>query len=216
MPGGVTGLLPLLFQGPLRGVAFAVWRIFSFALVFSGFSVGQSNTYPHNAVACERCHNIPRKLGGSPIIVQRVGNKTQDVVVPVAEGGIRHRLGESSENATPTKQITGARVSLNLLGDGLIEAIADEDIARNAESQRQAQGGFRGVTASAPVLETNGHLPLMEVGRFGWKSQHSGLMSSCADSLRNELGVRNRLYPDEYPTHAAGDSPTPFDTPDTN
>ena len=54
----------------------------------------------------------------------------------------------------------------------------------------------------------------MQVGRFGWKSQHSSLMSSCADSLRNELGMRNRLYPDEYPTHAATDSPTPFDTPD--
>jgi hypothetical protein len=26
--------------------------------------------------------------------------------------------------------------------------------------------------------------------------------------------MRNRLYPDEYPTHAAGDGPTPFDTPD--
>ena len=40
------------------------------------------------------------------------------------------------------------------------------------------------------------------------------MMSSCADSLRNELGMRNRLYPDEYPTHAPEDSPTPFDTPD--
>lgn len=39
-------------------------------------------------------------------------------------------------------------------------------------------------------------------------------MSSCADSLRNELGMRNRLYPDEYPTHAASDSSTPFDSPD--
>jgi CxxC motif-containing protein (DUF1111 family) len=55
----------------------------------------------------------------------------------------------------------------------------------------------------------------VQVGRFGWKSQHVNLMSSCADSLRNELGMRNRLYPDEYPTHTAADGPTPFDTPDT-
>lgn len=40
-------------------------------------------------------------------------------------------------------------------------------------------------------------------------------MSSCPYSLRNELGMRNHLYPDEYPTHAASDSPTPFDTPDS-
>jgi hypothetical protein len=39
-------------------------------------------------------------------------------------------------------------------------------------------------------------------------------MSSCADSLRNELGVRNRVYLTNIPTHASSDSPTPFDTPD--
>jgi CxxC motif-containing protein (DUF1111 family) len=55
----------------------------------------------------------------------------------------------------------------------------------------------------------------MQVGRFGWKSQHGSLMSSCADSLRDELGIRNSLYPEEYPTHALTDSPTPFDTPDS-
>jgi hypothetical protein len=100
------------------------------------------------------------------MIAQRVGSRMQDVFIPVAEGGIRHRIGESFENSTPTKQITGVRVSLNLLGDGLIEAIADEAVARNAESQRQTREGFRGVTVSAPVLETNGHSPVMEVGRL--------------------------------------------------
>jgi CxxC motif-containing protein (DUF1111 family) len=54
----------------------------------------------------------------------------------------------------------------------------------------------------------------MQVGRFGWKSQHSSLLSSCAESLRNELGVRNHLYPDEYPTHVPTDSTTPLDVPD--
>ena len=67
---------------------------------------------------------------------------------------------------------------------------------------------------SAPVMEAVGSKSAMQVGRFGWKSQHASLMSSCADSLRNELGIRNRLYPDEYPTHTAADGPTPFDTPD--
>ena len=72
----------------------------------------------------------------------------------------------------------------------------------------------RGVVVKAPVFEANKSSTAVQVGRFGWKSQHSSLMSSCADSLRNELGMRNRLYPDEYPTHVASDSPTPFDTPD--
>jgi hypothetical protein len=36
---------------------------------------------------------------------------------------------------------------------------------------------------------------------------------TCAISLARS-GMRNRLYPDEYPTHAAADNPTPFDTRD--
>jgi CxxC motif-containing protein (DUF1111 family) len=83
-----------------------------------------------------------------------------------------------------------------LLGDGYIEAIDSWDIEENARQQREAKIGIAGVVVSAPVLEASGSHPEMRVGRFGWKSQHSSLMSSCADSLRNELGIRNRLYPE--------------------
>jgi CxxC motif-containing protein (DUF1111 family) len=87
-------------------------------------------------------------------------------------------------------------------------------IERNAKQQREGNLGIVGMVVIAPLLEAGGSEPKMQVGRFGWKSQHASLMSSCADSLRNELGMRNRLYPDEYPTHAGADLPTPADTPD--
>jgi len=146
--------------------------------------------------------------------VQRMGTFVDGRFVPASEGGIHHRNGESAESSPSTKQVAGERVSLNLLGDGYIEGIDDRDIYQNAQQQRQANSRIAGEVASAPVLEASGSETKMQVGRFGWKSQHSSLMSSCADSLRNELGTRNRLYPDEYPTHTASDSPTPFDTPD--
>ena len=104
------------------------------------------------------------------------------------------------------------RLPLNLLGDAYIEAIDSHDIERNAQQPRQADLGIGSVIVNVPALEASA--AKLGLGRFGWKSQHSSLMSSCADSLRNELGIRNRLYPDEYPTHASGDSPTPFDSPD--
>jgi len=94
------------------------------------------------------------------------------------------------------------------------EAIDGRDIENNGQQQRQSYLGIVGAVINSPVLEASGSPTKMQVGRFGWKSHHSSLQSSCADSLRNELGMRNRLYPDEYPTHAATDSPTPFDTPD--
>jgi CxxC motif-containing protein (DUF1111 family) len=175
---------------------------------------GQANPYPHNAVACDRCHSIPVKFGASSMTVERVGSASSNQFIPAAEGGVRHRQGESAQNAGLPKQIVGERISLSLLGDGYIEAIDSRDIQQNVKQERLADFGIAGEAVIALVLEAVGPQPAMQVGRFGWKSQHSSLMSSCADSLRNELGIRNRLYPDEYPTHAASDSPTPFDTPD--
>jgi CxxC motif-containing protein (DUF1111 family) len=177
-------------------------------------AVGQDNPYPHNAVSCERCHSAPSKFGSSAMTVQRMGFLIEGNFILAPEGGIHHRNGESAQSAASTKQLAGERVSPSLLGDGYIEAIDSRDIEQNAQRQHQSNLAIAGVLVSAPVVEARGTSIKMQVGRFGWKSQHSSLMSSCADSLRNELGVRNRLYPDEYPTHAVRDSPTPFDTPD--
>jgi len=146
--------------------------------------------------------------------VQRKGSFVDGKFIAASEGGIHHRNGESAQSSALARQITGERVPLSLLGDGYIEAIDGRDIEQNAQQQGHANSGIAGVSVSVPVLEASGSSTKMQVGRFGWKSQHSSLMSSCADSLRNELGMRNRLYPDEYPTHAASDGPTPFDTPD--
>src|SRR5256885_8211377 len=35
------------------------------------------------------------------------------------------------------------------------------------------------------------------VGRFGWKDQHASLLSFSADAYLNEMGITNRLQPDE-------------------
>jgi len=145
---------------------------------------------------------------------ERIGAWFEGRFIPASEGGIHHRNGESSQSTASANQITGVRVSLNLLGDRYIEAVNDRDIEQNAQQQRQVNLGIAGAVVSAPVLEASESSTEVRVGRFGWKSQQTSLMSSCADSLRYELGVRNRLYPDEYPTHAPGDGPTPFDTPD--
>jgi len=64
-------------------------------------------------------------------------------------------------------------VAPTLLGDGYIEAIDSLDIERNAQRQRQAKLGIAGTVVNAPVLEAERSIPKMQVGRFGWKSQHS-------------------------------------------
>jgi CxxC motif-containing protein (DUF1111 family) len=180
-------------------------------LAFELSALGQSNLYPHNAVNCERCHNQPSQFGSSSMIVQRVGNWSSGKFTPASEGGIHHRLGESAQSSPSAKQIIGDRIALNLLGDGYVEAIDSRDIEQNAKQQLRGNLGIAGTVVNAPILEADGK---KQVGRFGWKSQHTSLLSACADSLRNELGIRNRLYPDDYPTSLASNETTPFDTSD--
>jgi CxxC motif-containing protein (DUF1111 family) len=212
----VAALIDYLPVGtPSFSINRKIWLLSSVTLaLWPSLVAGQSVVYPHNGVTCERCHSVPAGFGTSSMIVERVGASIGGKFAPATEGGIHHRNGESAQNSVSAKQITGERVSLSLLGDGYVEAINNHDVERNVEEQRGANLGVRGVIVRAPVLEGAKPTAKMQVGRFGWKSQHSSLMSSCADSLRNELGMRNRLYPDEYPTHAPGDSPTPFDAPD--
>jgi CxxC motif-containing protein (DUF1111 family) len=183
-------------------------------LTMTAVSASQTTTYPHNAVTCERCHSFPSKFGSSSMTVEREGILALGKFTPTLEGGVHHRNGESAQSSASKNHLFGERISPSLLGDGYIEAIDSRAIEQTAERQRLIGIGIEGTVVTAPALETAGSQFRMDVGRFGWKSQHSSLMSSCADSLRNELGIRNRLYSDEYPTHSAGDAPTPFDNPD--
>ena len=53
---------------------------------------------------------------------------------------------------------------------------------------------MRGTALRVPVLEGDGSPRL---GRFGWKSQHASLLSFAADAYLNEMGITNRLFPEE-------------------
>jgi CxxC motif-containing protein (DUF1111 family) len=165
-----------------------------------------------NGVACSECHSMPVKFSSSPITVTHVGHLKEGKFVPGPEGGIRHSKGGKQLSLHEIDEITGERVTPSLLGDGLIEAIDDRDILLNASNERESVLGLKAEISRGPILEA--HARCLRVGRFGWKAQHGSLASAIADSLRNELGIRNPLYPDEYTNHEAGDGPTPFDVPD--
>ena len=86
--------------------------------------------------------------------------------------------------------ITAFRLSLNTLGDGLVESVSGNTLAAIASSQPPAQGGRYVVV---PVLE--GTASSSRVGRFGWKAQHASLLSFSSDAYLNEMGITNRLAP---------------------
>src|SRR5713226_3961417 len=100
---------------------------------------------------------------------------------------------QGQERISTAETIRAFRMSLNTLGDGFIESIADQTILNLASNQCSATGGLIcGESVRVPVLEASGGLA---VGRFGWKNQHASLLSFSSDAYLNEMGVSNRLPP---------------------
>lgn len=93
-----------------------------------------------------------------------------------------------------SENIRTLRTSLNVLGDGFVEAIADKTLTDIAKDQcLKTHGAICGQAISVPVLE--GPPGATAIGRFGWKDQHASLLSFSSDAYLNEMGITNRLAP---------------------
>src|SRR5262249_47227866 len=86
----------------------------------------------------------------------------------------------------PQENIRTLRTSLNTIGDGFIEAIADATIL---EIQRNQPAGFQGLAITVPVAEAAPGT--RRLARFGWKNQHASLISFSGDAYLNERGITN-------------------------
>jgi CxxC motif-containing protein (DUF1111 family) len=102
---------------------------------------------------------------------------------------------QAQERIPATENIRTLRAALNTLGDGFVEAIDDNTLIAIAAEQPELSGGrIHGEVVMAPIFEAPGQT---RVGRFGWKDQHSSLLSFIADAYLNEMGVTSRLRPTE-------------------
>ena len=105
---------------------------------------------------------------------------------------------EAQEHIPATENIRTLRAALNTLGDGFVEAIDDGTLIAIAEKQPElTDGKVHGEVVQAPIFEAPGQT---RVGRFGWKDQHSSLLSFIADAYLNEMGITNRLRPKDVTT----------------
>ncbi len=174
----------------------------------------------YNAQSCRECHQNPESGGISQITEQRVGHRDRDghfvnPSVPIADGAVvitgRTLINdraicpnasfpelEIQERVPDTENIRTLRTSLNLLGDGFVEAVADETLTAIAARQcHETHGRICGKAISVPVLEAPGKF---RIGRFGWKDQQASLLSFAGDAYLNEMGITNRLFPTEVTT----------------
>ena len=179
-----------------------------------------------NARACVDCHQNPVSGGSSQFTEMRAGHLDNDgnfvaATVPIDDGAStianrsiindRALIPQTQEHIPDTENIRTLRAALNTLGDGFVEAIDDHTLNAIAQRQVELSGGrIHGEAVEVPVLEAPGQ---SRIGRFGWKDQHSSLLSFIGDAYLNEMGVTNRLRPNDVTT-IGKITPDPEDVPD--
>jgi CxxC motif-containing protein (DUF1111 family) len=147
-----------------------------------------------NAQACGDCHQSPVLGAISQVTELRAGHFDGRKFIDHAGGSlINDRAVHPSiqECVLDGNEVRAFRTSLNTMGDGFVEAIADETLVAISRSQPL---GMRGQVIEVPVLEADGAL---RVARFGWKNQHASLVSFSADAYLNEMGITTPFLPIE-------------------
>jgi CxxC motif-containing protein (DUF1111 family) len=171
----------------------------------------------YNAQACRECHQNPTSGGTSQVAELRVGHQGPDHLfhnpdIPIAHGAeiitgrtlVNDRSicpsgafpsTEIQEHVPDSENIRTKRISLGVLGDGFVEAVADGTLVELARKQcKESRRKICGQAIYVPIVEAPGQTG---IGRFGWKDQQASLLSFSGDAYLNEMGITTRLFPDE-------------------
>jgi len=167
----------------------------------------------YNAQACRECHQNP--VSGS----EAQANELRAGQISSSGTGFTDHPGGSlindraidpaiQEHVFDSDNVRTFRTSLNVLGDGFVEALPDSEFARVQNAQPV---GMKGTIVRVPVLEAGpNNITNSRIARFGWKNQHASLLSFAADAYLNEMGITNPLFPTENTSN--GNSVAAFDT----
>ena len=167
----------------------------------------------YNAQSCRECHQTPVTGAASQVTEVRVGHldvhgRFQNPQIPINHGAeiIQDRnlvndraiCPEIQERVPDKENVRTTRITTNTLGDGYVEAIADETLLKIRNDQCKASHGkICGQAIKVLVPESEGP---DRIGRFGWKDQHASLLAFAGDAYLNEMGITNRLLPTEVTT----------------
>jgi CxxC motif-containing protein (DUF1111 family) len=156
-----------------------------------------------NGKSCAECHAVPSTGGSEPN--QGVARETRigrifngkfdplDGSVSVNRGGplLQQRAINlpgcdlKGEVVPPEATIVSLRLSTQLFGAGLMEAIPESTILGN-----KSNGGRDNRVLNPDTGAT-------ELGRFGWKAQVATLRQFAGDAYLNEMGITNPKFPNE-------------------
>jgi CxxC motif-containing protein (DUF1111 family) len=91
-------------------------------------------------------------------------------------------------NVTPTNY--SARITPQLVGMGLLEAVPESAIAALADPTDSNGDGISGRMQTVTDPETGA----VRLGRFGWKAGAARVRHQVADALRNDIGVTSPVF----------------------
>jgi CxxC motif-containing protein (DUF1111 family) len=144
-----------------------------------------------NATSCGACHLNPVTGGPGPINEFRAGHRDSagNFVASVGGSLIHSNAIDAAiqEEVFDSENVRTFRTTTNTLGNGFVEAIANDTLIA---IQRGQPSGFVGTIINVPVAEANG---FTRIGRFGWKDQQASLLSFAGDAYVNEMGITNRI-----------------------
>jgi CxxC motif-containing protein (DUF1111 family) len=143
----------------------------------------------YNQGSCKACHSNPVSGGISQVTELRAGRFDGRAFTDHPGGSL---INDQSIAASLQEHVLNTsynvrtlRTSLNILGDGFVEAIPN---SRFTDIRNAQPAEVRGTIINVPVVEAGGDL---RVGRFGWKNQHASLLSFAGDAYLNEMGITN-------------------------
>ncbi len=162
----------------------------------------------YNAQSCRECHQSPDTGAASQISEFRAGHLVNGVFVDAPGGSlINDRAIDSDiqERVSSNDPVRTSRMSLSILGDGFVEALANATLQNNVAAQ---PAGLRGTLINVEVFEAPGQT---RVGRFGWKDQQASLLSFSADAYVNEMGITSNFPQTDQENTSNGVSVAGFD-----
>jgi CxxC motif-containing protein (DUF1111 family) len=166
----------------------------------------------YNATSCVSCHQNPVTGSSSQVAELRAGHHAPDpkdpkkvIFIEPPGGSLIHQRAinaAAQEHVPPEDEVRTLRMSTNILGNGFVEVIPDEDILKVRAAQPR---GMKGLPVAVPVVISGNQAAGNEfafvfverIGRFGWKCQEASLVNFSAGAYLNEMGITNPLNPKE-------------------
>ncbi len=188
---------------PLAGITAVEFSEFRLGLDdFSEVETAEEGLGPaFNGTSCAVCHNLPAIGGGGVITELRAGYRDEAGAtrgLNPAGDTLIHMLSTPSHGCQPVipddVTVVARRAPIPLFGAGLVEAIADDTLLSLEDPDDRNRDGISGRAAVVIDVATGER----RVGRFGWKAQHATLLTFGADAYRNEMGITNDIFPNEF------------------